>query len=231
MARTPRPEVLISIDVEASGPSPGTGSLLSIGACLVSDPGIAFYREIRPIPGLPWDRAAERVHKLRKADLERDGQHPEVAMAEFADWVEQVADGGQPVFVGFNAPFDWMYVADYLHRFVGRNPFGYSALDLKAVYLGRHGVGRWAETTKEHVSTRHPVPGRHTHNALDDARRQALLARSILGPGVGAPPAAADGERRSADPAGSDTRRRADRPSGTTAPRPGLRYRAKRTIG
>jgi ribonuclease T len=181
-ARVPRAEVLISVDVEASGPSPGTGSLLSIGACLVRDPEIGFYRELRPIPGLPWERAAERVHKLSRAALERSGVPPEEALADFVAWVERVADGAQPVFVGFNAPFDWMYVADYLHRFVGHNPFGYSALDLKAVYLGRHGVARWAETTKEHVTARHPVPGRHTHHALEDAQRQAHLARALLAP-------------------------------------------------
>jgi ribonuclease T len=180
MARTPRPEVLISIDVEASGPSPGTGSLLSIGACLVGDPRVSFYRELKPIEGLPWERSAERVHKLRRADLERDADAPPQAMADFVAWVEEVADGGLPVFVGFNAPFDWMFVADYLHRFVGRNPFGYSALDLKAVFLGRHAVPRWAHTTKEHVLALHPVPGRHTHHALDDARRQAEIARLLL---------------------------------------------------
>jgi hypothetical protein len=73
-----------------------------------------------------------------------------------------------------------MFVADYLHRFVGRNPFGYAALDLKAVYLGRHAIAQWSETTKEHVRERYPVALPHTHNALDDARFQALLARQLL---------------------------------------------------
>ena len=33
------------------------------------------------------------------------------------------AAGRRPVFVGFNATFDWMFVADYLWRFAGRDPF------------------------------------------------------------------------------------------------------------
>jgi DNA polymerase III epsilon subunit-like protein len=169
------------VDVEASGPSPSTGSLLSIGACLVDDLERAFYRELQPIPHLPWERAAERIHGLSRVRLEEQGLPPAAAMADLVTWLDEVApEGTLPVFVGFNAPFDWMFVADYLHRFVGRNPFGYAALDLKAVFLGRHGIARWAETTKEHVRARHPVSLPHTHNALDDARFQAMLARQLL---------------------------------------------------
>jgi ribonuclease T len=193
MARTPRPEIRISVDVEASGPSPSTGSLLSIGACLVDDLEEAFYRELQPIPDLPWDRAAERIHGLSRLRLSEQGLPPASAMADFAGWVGRVApEGTAAVFVGFNAPFDWMFVADYLHRFVGRNPFGYAALDLKAVYLGRHGVERWAETTKEHVRARYPVSLPHTHNALDDARFQAMLARQLLAEPATAGPAPAE---------------------------------------
>lgn len=181
MVRTLRPEIRISVDVEASGPSPTTGSLLSIGACLVDDLEATFYRELQPIPDLPWDRAAERIHGLSRTRLAEQGLQAETAMVDFVGWVAQVApEGTVPVFVGFNAPFDWMFIADYLHRFVGHNPFGYAAIDLKAVYLGRHGVARWAETTKEHVRARHPVSLPHTHNALDDARFQAMLARQLL---------------------------------------------------
>ncbi len=35
---SPPDEVLISVDVETSGPTPGTGSLIAIGACPVFDP-------------------------------------------------------------------------------------------------------------------------------------------------------------------------------------------------
>ncbi len=176
----PTPEILVSVDVETSGPTPGTGSLLAIGACLVDAPATTFYRELQPVPGLPWDEAAARVHGLDRAHLEQDGAAPSVAMTDFAAWVDQVRDGGRAVFVGFNAPFDWMFVADYLWRFAGRDPFGYSALDLKALYMGRDGVDRWDQTGKREVAARYPVSEVHTHNALDDARMQAALARRLL---------------------------------------------------
>ena len=40
------------------------------------------------------------------------------------------------VFVGFNAPFDWSFVNYYFHRFLGHNPFGFTAVDIKAYYMG-----------------------------------------------------------------------------------------------
>jgi len=180
-------EAWISVDVEASGPTPGSGSLIAIGACLVDQPEVQFEATIAPIPGLPWSASAQEVHGLTREHLATEGASPENAMRSFADWVTAVAAGRRPVFVGFNATFDWMFVADYFHRFVGRNPFGTSGLDLKALYLGRHlgEVRRWADTTSENVVRRYPVELPHTHLPLDDALEQAELCRRILdGAGV-----------------------------------------------
>ena len=84
------------------------------------------------------------------------------------------------MFVGFNAPFDWMFVADYFWRYLGRNPFGVSALDPKSMYMGLSGTERWADTRKVHISERLDINLEPTHNALDDARDQARLARELL---------------------------------------------------
>ena len=173
----------ISVDVETSGPTPGTGSLLAIGACLVDRPEIGFSIELLPDPDLPWSDTAEQIHGLSRSHLARVGREPAAAMAAFVAWVEEQAGDARPVFVAFNATFDWMWVAEYAWRYVGRNPFGVSGLDLKALYLGREfpAVRRWAETTSDHVRRRHPIDQPHTHLALDDAREQAALCRAILG--------------------------------------------------
>ena len=97
------------------------------------------------------------------------------------DWLHEVAPGVRHVFVGFNAPFDWMFVADYFHRFLGRNPFGISALDLKALYMGRDGVALWTDTRFDVIVERYPVLRKGNHNALDDAQAQAELAQKLLG--------------------------------------------------
>ena len=182
-------EAWISVDVEASGPTPGTGSLLAIGACLVDQPSVQFEATLQPIPGLPWSDEAERVHGLSRERLAVEGTSPENAMRSFVDWVDTVAAGRRAVFVGFNATFDWMFVADYAWRFVARNPFGISGLDLKALYLGRHlgDVRDWAETTSDHVLRRYRVELPHTHAPLDDALEQAEICRAILaGAGIDA---------------------------------------------
>ncbi len=175
------PEALVSVDVEASGPSPSTGSLLSIGACLVEDPAIEIYLELKPLPDRPWGDEAERVHGLDRARLENEGLIPKTAMDQLAAWLVDACGSRRPVFVGFNAPFDWMFVADYFYRYLGRNPFGVSALDLKSYYMGREAVARWAETRRTNVDDLLGLDPDHSHHALDDARGQAAIARALLG--------------------------------------------------
>ena len=85
------------------------------------------------------------------------------------------------MFVGFNSPFDWMFVADYFWRYLGRNPFGVSALDLKSYYMGREHVTRWSETRRVNVDRQLRLDPDHSHHALDDARGQAAIARVLLG--------------------------------------------------
>src|SRR3954453_24237031 len=99
-------EALVSVDIEAAGPSPSTGSLLSIGACLIEDPEAGYYVELRPISEHGWDDEAEAIHGLSRERLLRDGLEPADAMEQFAAWIETAAAGRRPVFVGFNAPFD-----------------------------------------------------------------------------------------------------------------------------
>jgi DNA polymerase III epsilon subunit-like protein len=219
-----REEVWISVDVETSGPTPATGSLLAIGACRVDDPDIGYYVELQPLVDRPWGEAEERVHGLSRDHLERHGLPRREAVGLFATWIgEQVAAAPsagapsagapsaaarsagdspadlsrahfpagvshlppRPVFVALNAPFDWMWVADAFHAELGTNPFGSSGLDIKALFLGRHWgeVRQWGETSGARIARRLGVETPHRHHALDDARRQAELARRLLGIG------------------------------------------------
>jgi DNA polymerase III epsilon subunit-like protein len=176
-------ETWISVDVETSGPTPSAGSLLSIGACLVDDPERGIELLLRPEPGRPWAEDAQEVHGLDRGLLERDGLDPADAMARLEAWTaEVVPPGSRPVMVALNAPFDWMFVADAFWRHLGRNPFGHSAIDIKAVYLGLHlgDVERWAETARIRMLERYPVGLPHLHTALADAREQAAILRRIL---------------------------------------------------
>lgn len=176
-------ETWISVDVETSGPTPASGSLISIGACLVERPEEGIELLLRPDPDLPWLAEAEAIHGLSREALLRDGLEPASAMATFEAWLARaVPPDSRPIFVALNAPFDWMFVADAAWRHLGRNPFGASALDLKALYLGRHldEVELWRDTSRVRMLERYPVDLPHTHHALDDAREQAAICRALL---------------------------------------------------
>lgn len=174
---SPAAETYVSVDVEAAGPHPGRYSLLAIGACLVDRPSEGFYVELQPTTDDVVPEALA-VSGLSMADLRRDGHPSGEAMAEFADWVERVTPpGSKPVFVGLNAPFDWMFVNEYFHRHLGRNPFGHVAIDIKAYAMGREG-GSFADTSLARLAERYGGTPALTHHALDDARVQAdLFAR------------------------------------------------------
>jgi DNA polymerase III epsilon subunit-like protein len=116
-------------------------------------------------------------------DLAVRGTDPAEAMAAFDAWIARQAAGGQrPVFVAYPVAFDWMFVAYYFHRFLGRNPFGYAGLDVKSFYLG---------LTLGHIDAggaelEPPLAGALalTHNALEDAVAQSRLFAQLLARGA-----------------------------------------------
>jgi hypothetical protein len=85
-----------------------------------------------------------------------------------------VTTDSHPLFLGFNASFDWMFVCDYFHRFLGHNPFRHSALDIKSFLMGFNHV-EWKDTSMASISTTVL-----RHNALEDACDQAKLFRQIV---------------------------------------------------
>src|SRR5205085_5428557 len=89
----------ISVDIEASGPIPGVYSMLSVGACSVEHDQIVFKRFLRPISE-NFEPKAMEVSKLSLDALRQSGVEPEVAMREFRDWVNSIANIRTPVFVG-----------------------------------------------------------------------------------------------------------------------------------
>jgi ribonuclease T len=175
---TQHDEVFISVDVETAGPIPGEYSMLSLGACAVDAPDRTFSCTFRPL-NRNYVPEALKVSGLSLEKLESDGQSPEDAMHAFADWILKLcASEATPVFVGLNAPFDWSFVNYYFHRFLGQNPFGFTALDIKAYFMGVTGCP-WRDTRSSAIGKLvHPVL-EGDHDALHDARYQAELFRLI----------------------------------------------------
>lgn len=169
-------EVLISVDVETSGPIPGEFSMLSIGACAVDAPDNQFECILKPV-NTNADPGALAISGLSMEALERTGLSPSDALERFDTWIaELTGSSGQPVMVGFNAPFDWSFVNYYFHRFLGRNPFGFTALDIKAYYMGV-ACTSWHDTRSSVMRRKLGASLEGDHHALQDALAQAELFR------------------------------------------------------
>lgn len=177
-------EIFVSVDVEASGPIPGKYSMLSIGACVASDPSEQFSCYLKPISD-EFIPAAMEVTGLSLEKLRDEGLEPADAMAHFKDWIESLAGEGKTVvFVGFNASFDWGFVNYYFHQFLGDNPFGIAALDIKSMYFGASDC-TWKSTRSSEIEKVVKPESFGDHDALHDAVYQAelfnLIRKKLMG--------------------------------------------------
>lgn len=171
-------EVFVSVDIEASGPIPGRYSMLALGACVVGAPKTSFYAELRPISDAAVPEAMAVVGRTLD-EFKKTGEPPSRAMRRFSTWVRRIAKGKRPVFVGFNATFDWSFVNWYFHSYAGTNPFGFGGLDIKSYYMGMSGC-TWDDTRSSLL----PPPFRSakalSHQALQDATGQARMFHAIV---------------------------------------------------
>ena len=170
-------ELFIAVDVETTGPIPGKYSMYEIAAVSVDFPDYDFEARVALLHDAYEPEALEAT-KTTIESLRGRGEEPRKVMEDLERWILNMANfhGGVPVLVAINAPFDWMFVAWYFHTFLGRNPFGYSALDLKAYFAGKESY-RWCNANKRNMEALCGGKLPHTHHALDDARKVAELFR------------------------------------------------------
>ena len=179
-------EAYISVDIEAAGPNPSQYSILSIGAWMVGNPQKTFYIELKPIHNRYTPEALE-INGFSLESLAETGWEPGEAMRRFEGWIQaEIPSEYKPVFVAFNAPYDWMFINDYFMRFLGRNPFGHTALDIKSYYMGFTGCS-WQETTMRDIGPHYLENHQHTHNALQDALDQGRIFEILLAKASGQP--------------------------------------------
>ena len=172
-------DTMILVDIEAAGPIPSLYAMLSIGACTLTQPRKTFYVELIPDKDLS-DPQAQAVHGLDINILKETGLPPAEALGRFSDWLDTVLpEGRRPLLVAFNAPFDWMFLQDYFLRYLGKNPFGHSAIDIKAFYQGASGKS-WEETSGRYLHPLYNQGKKLSHNALGDAIDQAVVFEGII---------------------------------------------------
>jgi hypothetical protein len=189
------PEIYVSTDVEADGPIPGPSSMLSFGSAAFREDGSlvsTFGANLETLPGAAGDPKtmawwSERPDAWRAC--REDARPPAEVMPAYAAWLRRLP--GLPVFVGYPAAYDFMFVHWYLVRFAGQSPFSHSALDIKTLAMVLLGCG-YREATKRNMPRRWFGARKHTHVALDDALEQGELFCRMLqeAHSLGSPPPA-----------------------------------------
>lgn len=188
-------EIYISTDIEADGPIPGEYSMLSFGSVAINKDGKIlgeFYEKLKPLPKakqhpetmLFWKQNPEAWKEATS-----NPKDPKKVMEEYAKWCfkfRSESDHQRPVFIGWPATFDFMFVYWYLIKFVTGcekeflkfTPFAIAGLDirtyamalLKRNYLDTNMLpAKWTKDT-----------GEHTHKSIDDARKEALIFIRML---------------------------------------------------
>jgi len=180
--KTDLPEVLVSVDVEATGRIPGPYSMISLGAVAFTENGEEISRFKINLKELPGSEREEYVMKWwgkQSPDAWRaateNAIEPEQAMREFRDWLRSLP--GNPKLIGWPLMTDFMFVYWYYMTFFGEEPpFGYDGgYDTKTAAAITLGV-RHIEVSRTMVRERFGIVGREfTHDALDDALQQAEL--------------------------------------------------------
>lgn len=164
---------LIVVDWEADGAVAPIYSGVCFGAVVV-EPTLSktFYGEVAPISDI-WVPEALAVSGFSR-EQHLEFEKPETTMPRFAEWANDVSNGN-PVFVSDNLAFDWSFTLYYMHRYVGKNPFGFSGRRIGDIYCGMK--------LDPHAPWKHLRKTKHTHNPIDDAKgnAEALLAMREMG--------------------------------------------------
>lgn len=180
-------EIYFSVDIEADGPIPGEYSMLSLGAAAFNQRGKlldTFSVNLDFLDGAKqdedtmnwWSKNQEAWENCRIGTID-----PKVAMVEFTKWVNDISkdNNSRPVFVGYPAGFDFLFVYWYLIKFVGESPFSFSALDIKTYAMSVLKC-KFRESTKRNFPKRWFSKKKHTHVAVDDAIEQGEMFMNIL---------------------------------------------------
>ena len=161
----------IIVDVESDGPAPGEFSMVCFGAVLFDEQlDKSFYGKTRPITDRFQPDALAISGFSREQHMAFDD--PKVTMTAFEAWIQQHTKG-RAVFVSDNLAFDWQFINYYFHRFLGRNPFGFSGRRIGDIYSGLVKDAYKASEWKKFRVTP------HTHNPVDDARGNAEALRKF----------------------------------------------------
>lgn len=161
------------LDVESDGPIPATDcySMVCFGAVKMNAQlNTTFYGQTAPISS-KYDPEALKISGFtREEHMKFDD--PLKVMHEFSEWIEQHNTDFRPMFISDNNGYDWQFINWYFHYFTGKNPFGYSSINLGSLYKG------YVRNMKKNF--KHLRITKHTHHPVMDAKGNAEAFNKIL---------------------------------------------------
>ena len=161
----------VVVDVESDGPIPAEFSIVCFGAVIFDNLlDKTFYGRTRPISDRCVPEALAVSGFSREEHL--SFEEPKQVMESFAAWLEKHTKG-RPIFVSDNVAFDWQFINYYFHRFLGKNPFGFSGRRIGDLYAGMVKDASKATGWKKYRATA------HTHNPVDDAKGNAEALKKL----------------------------------------------------
>ena len=191
--KNPENELFISCDIEADGPIPIGNSMLALGAVAFTPLGLLpeefeinlmplAYEETKADPDtMKWWQSTEKNRRAYEY-ITKNRVRPTLAMEKFNEWVEYVATRykSRPVFAGFPASFDHMFVYVYSHYLLGKCAFRFSSWDAKTYAMALTKSSFSDSIKKKWPQEWRRGTGKHTHTPLADAKEQAQIFIAMM---------------------------------------------------
>jgi hypothetical protein len=185
-------EVYFSLDIETDGQVPGLNSMRSIGMVAFTAEHIPigeFHSNLRPWPGakadvatMEWWLGTDEKRAMWQSINSRNLRDPEDAMYDCLSFIDVQIEktGFRPVCVCSPTGFDYSFFRWYAYATQKQDsPFGHRCLDIRSYVMGLFGrpyLQSGNETLPPEILTELPI----THDALDDARKQAHIFFNLL---------------------------------------------------
>ena len=147
--------------------------MICFGAVIVNEKlNKTFYGKTHPISDT-YNPETLAISVFSRKDHE-SFDNPVKVMEEFDIWIKENSIGN-PIFISDNPAYDWQWINYYFHKYLGRNPFGYSARRIGDLYCGmvKDVYAKW----------KHFRDAPHNHDPVSDAlgNAQALLKMKDMG--------------------------------------------------
>lgn len=156
----------IVVDVESDGEYPETYSgfsMVCFGAIIV-EPSLSktFYGKTKPISKF-WKPEALEISGFTRQEHEKFDD-PLIVMQNFDKWIKENSIG-HPIFISDNLAYDWQFINFYFHKYLKKNPFGFSGRRIGDIYCGMKMDTR--------IRWKHLRKTVHDHNPVNDAKGNA----------------------------------------------------------